>query len=177
MIFEGVFAAIVCPMNDNGMIDEKSLASHVSRIAKIPGMSGILCNGHAGENHVLNFDEKKSVIEICRKASPETKIIAGLNSEGKEGLTKEARDAELSGADAVMVFPPFSWALGHDINMALSYHKVVLESSSLPVFIYQASIKSGGCGITKKRSKNFLLSLVLPVLKKGVGNFAPMKKR
>lgn len=176
MKFEGVFAAIVCPMDDNGMVDENSLFSHVSKLSKTFGMNGILCNGHAGENHVLSLNEKKKVIEISRRASSETKIIAGLNSEEEKTLSKEARDAELSGADAVMVFPPFSWSLGHDSEMALKYHKTVLNSTNLPVFIYQSSIHSGGMRYSNETLESLCRLPRIAGIKEGSWEFCAYEK-
>src|SRR3546814_20517460 len=54
-----------------------------------------------------------------------------------------AADAAAAGADAVMVFPPFSWALGADDRAIQAHHRAVASASDLPLFLFQASVKAG----------------------------------
>ena len=55
----------------------------------------------------------------------------------------QAKDAASSGADALMVFPPNSWALSVAPETIVSHHEVILNATDLPVFLYQAPIASG----------------------------------
>lgn len=119
--FRGIHAATVCPLLDDGGIDEDTLAAHLSAVSRADGITGLLINGHAGENFMLGRDEKRRVTEIARQAcSPHT----------------------------LLVFPPFSWALSQDADMAVRHHRIATSNSSLPLFLYQAGVRAGALAYT-----------------------------
>ena len=140
----GIHAATVCPLTDDGRIDETALAAHVGEVARTAGIAGLLVNGHAGEGALLSRDEKRRVLEIVRAATPEgTFICAGVSAEASEAAATEAEDAAACGADTVLVFPPNAWALGHDAEMALAHHRRIAERTDKPLILYRAPILAG----------------------------------
>jgi 4-hydroxy-tetrahydrodipicolinate synthase len=52
-------------------------------------------------------------------------------------------DSLSAGADAIMVFPPFSWALSLSTKMAVIHHELISKVSDYPIFLFQASMGSG----------------------------------
>ncbi len=52
--FEGIYAATLCPLKPDYSLDEAAIAGHTDSVATVPGIKGILCNGHAGENFALD---------------------------------------------------------------------------------------------------------------------------
>jgi len=142
--FRGIHAATVCPMTSELAIDETALAAHVGSIAAVPGIRGLLINGHAGENFVLNRSELRRVVEVVRNAvGPECWLTAGVNAESSLEAARIAADAENAGANALLVFPPNSWALNHDLGMVLAHHRYVTGATSLPLVLYQAPVGAG----------------------------------
>ncbi len=142
--FGGIYAATLCPMAEDFQVDETALAGHVAAVSAVPGIRGLLANGHAGENFVLSRAEKRRVIEVARAAAgPDIPIVAGVNQESSAELAIEAREAAAAGADAVMVFPPNSWALSLDRRAVLHHHRAVLEATDLPIMLYQAPVGAG----------------------------------
>ena len=142
--FGGVYAATVCPMTEDARVDDAALARHVAAVTAVPGVRGLLSNGHAGENFALERAEKRRVIEITRGAAgPDTLIVAGVNQESSRELALEAREAAEAGADAILVFPPNSWALSLDPRAVLLHHRAVLEATELPIMLYQAPVGAG----------------------------------
>jgi 4-hydroxy-tetrahydrodipicolinate synthase len=142
--FGGMYAATICPMHTDGSIDETVLAQHVGSVASADGIRGLLVNGHAGENFMLDRTEKRRVVEIARQACPSgTVLICGINAEDSFEAQRHVRDAEAAGADAVLVFPPFSWALSQDGELALRHHRIATEGSALALFVYQAGVRAG----------------------------------
>ena len=121
--FHGIYASTVCPLQARRR-DRRGRRSsaHLRAVLNGTGMRGLLVNGHAGENAVLVRAEHRRVIEIARRAGNGCLIVAGINSESSEAAALLARDAAEAGADAVMVFAPFSWALGAD-------PRVIVQSS------------------------------------------------
>ncbi|MEI8146756.1 MAG: dihydrodipicolinate synthase family protein [Alphaproteobacteria bacterium] len=140
----GIHAATIVPMRADFEIDEDALAGHIAAISHRPGIRGLLINGHAGENFVLDSAEKRRVIEIARKvAPPDCVICSGINAESSLQAARDAADAERAGADILLVFPPNSWALGHDDGVVDIHHRHVLEATSLPLMLYAAPVGAG----------------------------------
>lgn len=146
--FGGIYASTVCPMTALASIDEELLAKHLSTIVGTEGMSGLLVNGHAGENSFLDRAELKTIISVARAVPGRHRIVAGINSESTDYAVRLAEDAAEAGADSVMIFPPFSWALGVDDRVVQQHHRAVAAASGLPVFLFQSSVNAGRAAFT-----------------------------
>ena len=113
-------------------------------MSRVPGIRGLLINGHAGENFHLTRDEARRVVEIVRAAVPkDCWLTAGVNAESSLEAARIAADAETAGADALLVFPPNSWGLHHDVGMAEAHHAHVERATALPIVLYQAPVGAG----------------------------------
>ena len=141
--FGGVFAATICPMHEDGALDPDGLVRHLSDVGATEGLAGFLVNGHAGENAALERDELVEVIRIARSVSDGLRVVAGINAEAPRRAAVLAEDAAAAGADAVMVFPPFSWALGADDRLIQAHHRAVAAAADLPLFLFQGSVGAG----------------------------------
>lgn len=147
--FHGIYAATACPMRSDFAVDEAALAKHLAAVTAIPGIVGVLCNGHAGENFLLTRAEKRRVVEIAAKTIGERAIIvSGVNAESSLEAAEHARDAEAAGADAIMVFAPNGWALGQDAEIAVRHHRYVIEAVKTPIMLFQASVNAGRMAFT-----------------------------
>jgi 4-hydroxy-tetrahydrodipicolinate synthase len=141
--FHGIYVATLTPFRADGRIDEPLLAAHFRSFVGIPGIVGVLCNGHAGENFLLTRPERRRVTEIAAETIGHRHIIvSGVVSEATEDAAQDARDAAEAGADCALVFPPFSWALSQDSQMAVTHHRRIAEVSGLPLMLYQAGVAS-----------------------------------
>jgi 4-hydroxy-tetrahydrodipicolinate synthase len=143
-------------MRPNGAIDEPALADHLRAVVTTPGMAGLLVNGHAGENFALDREELQLVIRTARAVSGTRKVVAGINAERTDVAAAMAEEAASAGADAVMVFPPFSWALGADDRVIQAQHREVAKASGLPLFLFQGSVGSGRTAYTPKSLSGLL---------------------
>jgi 4-hydroxy-tetrahydrodipicolinate synthase len=140
----GIHAATIVPMTLDFRIDEAALERHIASVAGTPGIRGLLVNGHAGENFVLTAAEKRRVVEIARRAAPPSCLVcSGVNAESSLDVAREAEAAEAAGADILLVFPPNSWALGHDEACVDIHHAHVRAVCSLPLLIYGAPVGAG----------------------------------
>lgn len=141
--FHGIYVATLTPFCADGSIDEGMLAAHFRSFADVPGIVGILCNGHAGENFLLSREERRRVTQIAAETIGRSHIIvSGVVSEATEEAARDAQDAAQAGADCVLVFPPFSWALSQDGRMAVTHHRRIGEVCGLPLMLYQAGASS-----------------------------------
>jgi 4-hydroxy-tetrahydrodipicolinate synthase len=147
--FHGIYAATVCPLDASGRhLDEAALTRHLDEVAQIDGITGLLINGHAGENFLLSRGEKRRVVEIARSTCPRSILVAGVNSESSYEAQAHTDDAKDAGADALLLFPPFSWALSTDLETVVTHHRIANENARLPMMLYQASVGSGSMAYT-----------------------------
>lgn len=141
--FHGIYVATLTPFRADGTIDAPLLAAHFRSFTDIPGIVGVLCNGHAGENFLLSREERRLVTEIAAEAiGHRLVIVSGVVAEATEEAALHAADAAEVGADAVLVFPPFSWALSQDARMAVTHHRRIGEACGRPLMLYQAGVAS-----------------------------------
>jgi 4-hydroxy-tetrahydrodipicolinate synthase len=148
--FNGVYAATLCPLDADGrQLDEAALARHIEAVANVDGIAGLLVNGHAGENFALSAADKRRVVEIAHAVCGNRLIIvAGVNSEDSYKAQAHTNDARQAGADAMLLFPPFSWALSTDIDTVLMHHRIANAEARLPMMLYQAGVATGGMAYT-----------------------------
>ncbi|MDE1189155.1 MAG: dihydrodipicolinate synthase family protein [Pantoea sp.] len=144
--YQGVYAATVCPMDETGKyIDEASLIAHLRQVSQVAGIRGLLINGHAGENFALSREEKRRVVTLARQVCPpDTLLVAGLNAEDSYDAQAQADDAKAAGADAILLFPPYSWTLSTDDKTVLNHHRIANQNAALPMMLYQSGVNSGG---------------------------------
>lgn len=142
--FHGIYAATICPLHPDGSLDEPTLARHLEANAFVPGMAGLLINGHAGENFSLSREEKRRVTRIAAEVcGHRALLVCGINAEDSLEAQRHVDDAKSAGADAVLVFPPFSWALSQDARMAITHHSVANANAQMPLMLYQAGVNAG----------------------------------
>ncbi len=142
--FRGIYAATLCPLLDDGRIDEATLARHLEVNAFVPGMRGLLINGHAGENFLLSREEKRRVTEIAFEVCGHHSIlVCGINAEDSLEARRHVDDAKAARADVALVFPPFSWALSQDSRMAVTHHRIANANARMPLMLYQAGVNAG----------------------------------
>lgn len=141
--FHGIYASTILALHPDGRVDGDATAAHMGEVAVASGLRGLLVNGHAGENAVLEREEARTVVALARRAAGDRLVVAGVNAEGSERAAALARDAAEEGADAVMVFAPFSWALGADPRAVERHHRVVHDATRLPLFLFQGSVNAG----------------------------------
>ena len=149
--WHGIYPSTILPMDAAGAPDWDAYAAHTAACGLHPGIAGILCNGHAGENTVITAAEKRrAVAETVAAAGASRIVVAGCNQESTAEAAREAAAAAEAGADAIMVFPPNGFALAQDAAMALRHHRAVCAAvPGLPVFLFQASHAAGQMAYTQ----------------------------
>ena len=117
---------------------------HVKEISNVKGIRGLLVNGHAGENFTLSADEQIEVLNVIKESiKNDSLIISGVNFEDPEKGALVAKEMLDHGANAILIFPPFSWSQGISSKMIYEHHKIISDAVDGPIFIYQSSVNSG----------------------------------
>ena len=169
---KGIYAATVVPLKKNKSLDLNGLSRHIKEVINTEGIKGLLLNGHAGENFTLNINEQIKVIEIAKKfKNLNKKLISGLNFEDAILASKVAKKMEKAGADAILIFPPFSWSQGISEEMIFQHHKIICNKVNKPVFLYQSSIYSGDLSYKKNLLKKLLKIKNIIGVKEGSWNY------
>ncbi len=141
--FRGIYVATLTPFRADGSLNEDVLARHFSDVTSEPGIVGVLCNGHAGESFLLSREERRRVTAIAAETIGRTHIVvSGVLCEASDEAAQHGADAVEAGADAVLVFPPFSWALSQDDTMAETHHRRIAAAAGVPMMLYQAGVSS-----------------------------------
>tara|TARA_A100001011_G_scaffold389706_1_gene471746 strand:- start:671 stop:1591 length:921 start_codon:yes stop_codon:yes gene_type:complete len=142
--FKGIYAANIVPLKVDKSIDTENLVNHVKEISNVKGIRGLLVNGHAGENFTLSANEQIQVLKIIKESiKKKSLIISGVNFEDPQEAARVANEMLISGANAILIFPPFSWSQGINTKMVYEHHKIISEAIQGPIFIYQSSVNSG----------------------------------
>lgn len=142
--FKGVYASTICPLLPDFRLDEEGVQQHAISLTQGTGLVGVLCNGHAGENFLLSRVQKRAVVELtCAAIGKRSIVVCGINAESTLEAVEHARDAEQAGADAIMIFAPNSWAFPKVAATVLRHHELVIDAVSLPVVLFQGSVRSG----------------------------------
>ncbi|NYD67049.1 5-dehydro-4-deoxyglucarate dehydratase [Agromyces atrinae] len=131
--FDGVLFFPVTPFDEAGRVDTDVLAEHIeSRLPLGPGAVFPACG--TGELHALSAAEAAHVTDAAaRVVAGRVPVVAGAG--GPLGHAIElARAAEASGADALLVLPPYLVA-GTTAGL-VSYIEAIADASALPVIVY-----------------------------------------
>jgi 4-hydroxy-tetrahydrodipicolinate synthase len=150
--FFGIYPSTILPMRPDFSVDWDAFARHTRDCVLRPGIAGVLCNGHAGENFVITRAEKRRAVAITVEAVGASRIVvAGVNQESSLEAADEAREAREAGADAVMVFLPNAFALSQDDEMAERHHRLIADAvPGVPLFLFQASVAAGRMAYTSQ---------------------------
>ena len=150
MNFHGIYPSTVLPMGPDFAPDWQAYAAHTAHCVLRPGITGVLMNGHAGENFVLSRAEKRHAVEVSvASVGGQRLVIAGVNAESSLEAAEEARDARAAGAHAIMVFLPNAFAMAHTTEMALLHHRTIMAAvPGMPLWLFQAHHGAGRMGFT-----------------------------
>lgn len=140
----GVFPATLCAFYENEDIDEKGLRTYFRDLLTVPGLKGLVCNGHTGEIMSLALDERARVTGILAEEcsgtehSPRPKVISGIAAEGSRVAIAQAQAAKAAGADAILLMPPHHWLrFGRSSAEAVGFIADVAEGAEIDIVIHQ----------------------------------------
>lgn len=135
--FEGVFPANITPFTEAYEIDRPALERHVGSLAAVPGVKGIVCNGHAGEVTALSRAERRAVTEAAVAAAGRLPVISGVCCGGTAEAIEHARDARRAGARAILLCPPENWLISREPGAAQAFFTAVTSAIDIPVVVFQ----------------------------------------
>jgi 4-hydroxy-tetrahydrodipicolinate synthase len=140
----GVLPAIVTPFTPELTVDVESLDAYCRWLGSIPGITGLVVNGHAGEGTLLTADERFEVLQLVKAAvGDRVKVVASVTGDGSRIIADEAASAAKAGADAVLVFPSQAWLrFGYQDGAPRERYEAVHAASDLPMILFQFPVET-----------------------------------
>jgi 4-hydroxy-2-oxoglutarate aldolase len=107
-------------------------------------LAGYVALGSNGELVNLSDDERQSVYETVREATPSGKImIAGTGGQSTRETISLNKIAAKAGADAVLVLNPFYFKGAMTKEALVNHYFEVAENSTVPVIVYNMPANTG----------------------------------
>lgn len=134
MTFRGSYTVCVTPFDDHGAVDLAALSAYVDWQIE-EGVHGLIPLGSTGEFLSLTRDERAAVAEtVIRQAAGQVPVLIGAAAEWTDEAVSLSREAEILGADGVMLVPPY-YSSPTDEELVTHFTRVA-ESISIPVMLY-----------------------------------------
>lgn len=132
----GVVIPTITPMNEDGSIDERSLAEFTEYLVKA-GVDGLYPNGTNGEGLLLTREDRDRVTEIMVKENNHRlSTFIQCGSMTTEETASHAKHAVKIGADGVGVMSPAFFSM--DDESLFKYYSDVISGlpEDFPVYVY-----------------------------------------
>lgn len=145
--FKGLFSALLTPFNEDSSINFDSLEKLVEFNLQ-NGIDGFYVGGSTGEGLLLSPEERMQVFECVKKANNgRATLIAHVGTICTLDAIKMAKKAEELEYDAISAVAPYYY--GYPLEAILGYYNDIVNSTSLPMVIYNFP-NSGGFSLTKE---------------------------
>jgi len=134
----GIIPPLVTPLLDNNTLDIEGLEKLIQHTID-GGVHGIFILGTTGEFASLGYDIRRELISrTCKIVNGRVPVLAGISDSAFSESLHLARSAAESGADAVVLTPPYYFAPGQP--ELLEYLKRIMIQMPLPLFIYNMPV-------------------------------------
>jgi 4-hydroxy-tetrahydrodipicolinate synthase len=137
LTLRGTIPACILPFDEDYAVDEAEYRRHLRDLTSTPGVTGVVCNGHAGEVTTLSREEWRAAIATAvAEVNGAAHVISGVYAETHRDAAELARAAALENADAVLVFPPN--LLMFDASREVGYHRFaeIADATDLPLVVF-----------------------------------------
>lgn len=149
----GIIPATFVPFTDTQEIHEDGFVDHLEWVAGHERVSGLLVNGHAGEQYALSRSERVRLVELAAELPGETPVYSGIMGARTGEVIREVEAVEEAGADAVMIDAPLTPIHGRR-EAALTFYTEIAEAADVPVVAFQTA---------KRTSRNFSSDLLAEI--------------
>ncbi len=139
--FEGIFPAIITPIDENEEINEKALEQVIEKTLK-QGVSGFYVGGSTGESFLLRNEQRVQLVKaVCEIVNGRCDVIANIGTFSTKATIEMAEEAGKYGVSAVSAVPPFYFSYSKD--EIRQYYYDIADTTGLPVVIYNIPKMSG----------------------------------
>ena len=141
-IFQGVYAVLCTPFTQDDKVDETALRKHVRFLVDEGKIHGVIPNGSTGEFAALSEAERKTIAKIViDEVAGKVQVVVGTASVSTKETVKYTQHAANSGADGVMIVPPY-YCHPNDEEI-FGHYKTIVENSDIEIIAYNNPGTSG----------------------------------
>jgi 4-hydroxy-tetrahydrodipicolinate synthase len=136
----GYAPALPTPFDDNNAIDAAAF-EHFCELQILNGATALVVGGTTGEAPNLSHDEHRKLVRIATGVSlGRVPVIAGAGSNSTQHAIELTKDAEASGADAILSVVPY---YNRPTQSGLYAHfSEIVASTSLPIILYDVPTRT-----------------------------------
>lgn len=139
----GYVPVMFTPYTETGAIDEAAVRSDVEYTLSLPGVGGVYVGSVWQEFWLLTLAERKRLTEIVLDAvAARVPVAVSATHTAPDDAADLATHAAESGADMIMLWPPFFGPRGH--SGVLAFFDYVLGRVPAPFGIYNSSLSEIG---------------------------------
>ncbi len=125
---------MITPLKDNNTLDIGGLERLIEHILN-GGVHGLFILGTTGEFASLSYSIKYDLVKrVCSQVNNRVPILVGITDTSFAETVKLAEQATVSGADAVVVSPPYYFTSAQP--ELLEYFSHLVKQLPLPIIIY-----------------------------------------
>jgi 4-hydroxy-tetrahydrodipicolinate synthase len=140
MFLSGVCTITLTPFTEKGDVDLGGIGS-LARLYLDSGVHGLTILGIMGEAHKLSDAERSIVVQrYLEAAGDRVPVVVGCSAAATKVTIEWAREAEETGAAAVMVAPPNQV---RNLDLVFEHYRRVAEAVSLPVVVQDEPVNTG----------------------------------
>jgi 4-hydroxy-tetrahydrodipicolinate synthase len=140
-LFGANLVAMVTPMRPDGTISEAGVATLVDHLLST-GCDGIVVGGTTGEAPTLTGAEAALLVRaVVARVAGRARVIAGVGTYDTAASVRRVREAEVAGADALLLVCPY---YSRPTQAGVIAHCVaVADATTLPVMLYDIPARAG----------------------------------
>jgi len=132
--FEGVYAALVTPLDSTLKVDENGLRYEVDFLLE-NGVHGLVPLGSVGEFPYITVEEKKRIIDIVVEENKgRVPVIICTSSMGTDEVILLSKYAKNSGANGLMITLPLYYLLSDED--VFNHYYTISKAVDLPILLY-----------------------------------------
>lgn len=134
----GVWAPTITFFNHTtDTLDTTSQSKYYTYLSSSTGLAGLVILGTNAETFLLTREERKSLLELARKAcGPTYPIMAGVSGHSTKQVLEFIADAASAGADYALLLPPAYFGKQTTAAVLDGFFDDVAGASPLPIVIY-----------------------------------------
>lgn len=140
-VFTGAGVAIVTPMQEDGSVHYEKLGELLDWQVN-EGTDAIIIAGTTGESPVLNHEEHCKVVDYTvKKVNHRVPVIAGTGSNHTDYALELSKEAENSGADALLMVTPYYNKTSQ--RGLIEHYTYVADRVNTPIILYNVPSRTG----------------------------------
>lgn len=142
----GVFAANITPRREGTLEADFSPALDLLDFAADAGIAGVCILGSTGEFLNFSFTDRQRLVYLGAKRS-RVPLIAGVSHSSLDGAIQLADDAISSGADALLIMPPYFFRYEQAEIEAFLLEFAREAAGAIPILLYNIPQFTSGIDI------------------------------